>query len=122
MIEMPGLGAGLKGQRMGAEPSSHVRTSRGSMQEITPDVRWLHVKSDTLIRLRGWLLEQRGWEERREVAKGVREEDVSEQNGDKRSSTVSWRWARQTQAIKDQSELQKRDWALACGSHGIFDA
>jgi hypothetical protein len=60
--------------------------------------------------------------ERREVAKGGREEDVSEQNGDKRSSTVSWRWARQTQAIKDQSELQNRDWALACGSHGIFDA
>ena len=30
-----------------------------------------------------------GGGERREVAKGVREESVSEQNGDKRSSTVS---------------------------------
>lgn len=58
----------------------------------------------------------------RKVAEGDGEEDVSEQNGDKRSSRVSWSWARQTQAIKDQSELQNRDWALACGSHGIFDA
>lgn len=56
--------------------------------------------------------------ERREVAKSGCEEDVSKQNGDKRRLEQ-----RKTDADdQDQSEVQNRDWGLACGSHGIFDA
>ena len=49
--------------------------------------------------------------------RGVREEDVSKQNGDKRT-TVAWRRARQMQTIK----IRRSCKILACGSHGIFDA
>lgn len=72
----------------------------------------------TLICLLGYSLEQRDGRERREVAKSGCEEDVSKQNGDKRRLEQ-----RKTDADdQDQSEVQNRDWGLACGSHGIFDA